>query len=356
MLKKFQLIALFMLGALALFANDKSNYNIAVIGDVHFDDWKYHDTSKIKHLGVPQSKYVYNKDGYYSWRNHSLWTEINLGGSLEKNTPLNIKMWEKHLPGLLDQAAAAARKAEVEYTFQLGDMIHGDCYELNLHKSNLTDSLQQLTSRFGKTLVVSGNHDTRGIYAENFADYTPTDRGRTYYTFRTGNVWGMVLDCGEDKPDTHDAYGHTICFHQFRLRETQFIKDVIRRAAEEYDAPDVKHKLVICHIPFSCIMRSPFDIEQELYGEWCSLLREHIKPELLLFGHLHGTKILPIGCELDHQGQPCPAIIGSCPFTPNQDRPEEHFHGCAVALNSDGIRVVFNTDSGEILEDTTLES
>ena len=162
MLKKFQLIALFMLGALALFANDKSNYNIAVIGDVHFDDWKYHDTSKIKHLGIPQSKYVYNKDGYYSWRNHSLWTEINLGGSLEKNTPLNMKMWEKHLPCLLDQAAAAARKAEVEYTFQLGDMIHGDCYELNLHKSNLTDSLQQLTSRFGKTLVVSGNHDTRG--------------------------------------------------------------------------------------------------------------------------------------------------------------------------------------------------
>ena len=163
MFKKLQILAVFLLWAATLCCgSDKSSYNIAVIGDIHYDDWKYHDMSKIKHLGIPQSKYVYNKDGYYSWRNHSLWTEINLGGSLEKNTPLNMKMWEKHLPSLLDQAAAKAKEAKVEYTFQLGDMIHGDCYELDLHKSNLTDAIQQLTSRFGKTLVVSGNHDTRG--------------------------------------------------------------------------------------------------------------------------------------------------------------------------------------------------
>ena len=163
MFKKLQILAVFLLWAAVLCCgSDKYNYNIAVIGDIHYDDWKYHDMSKIKHLGIPQSKYVYNKDGYYSWRNHSLWTEINLGGSLEKNTPLNMKMWEKHLPSLLDQAAAKAKEAKVEYTFQLGDMIHGDCYELDLHKSNLTDAIQQLTSRFGKTLVVSGNHDTRG--------------------------------------------------------------------------------------------------------------------------------------------------------------------------------------------------
>ena len=97
MFKKRQFLAVFLLWSAALCCgSDKSNYNIAVIGDIHYDDWKYHDMSKIKHLGIPQSKYVYNKDGYYSWRNHSLWTEINLGGSLEKNTPLNIKMWEKN--------------------------------------------------------------------------------------------------------------------------------------------------------------------------------------------------------------------------------------------------------------------
>ncbi len=84
------------------------------------------------------------------------------------------------------------------------------------------------------------------------------------------------------------------------------------------------------------------------------MLREYIKPELLLFGHNHATKIWPVGCEQDHQGQPCPAIIGSRPFTPNKERPEEHFHGCAGALDGEQIRVIFNTDTGEILEDTVL--
>ena len=162
-MKKYLMPAFLLLCALTFCrGNDNLNYNIAVLGDIHFDDWKYHDMSKIKHLGIPQSKHVYNKDGYYSWRNHSLWTEINKGGSVEKNTPLNMKMWQKYLPDLLNAAAAKAREVNARYTFQLGDMIHGDCYTLTLHKSNLQDSLKQLTSRFDKVLVVSGNHDTRG--------------------------------------------------------------------------------------------------------------------------------------------------------------------------------------------------
>lgn len=199
-----------------------------------------------------------------------------------------------------------------------------------------------------------GNHDTRGICAEKFSEYTPTDGGKTYYTFRAGNVWGMVLDCGEDKPDTNAEYGNTVCFHQFRLRETQFIRDVIRRADEEYNAPGVEHRIVICHIAFTMIYHPPFDIEQELYGEWCRLLREHVKPELMLFGHNHATQVLPVGGPLDHQGQPCTAVIGSRPLMPNKERTEEHFHGCAVELDGERIRVVFNTDTGEILQDTLL--
>ena len=59
------------------------------------------------------------------------------------------------------------------------------------------------------------------------------DQGNTYYTFRIGSVWGMFLDCGEDKLDSHEEYGGTVCFHRFRERETAFIKDVIARSGEE---------------------------------------------------------------------------------------------------------------------------
>ena len=161
MKNKLMTIALLLLGAVMLCGAGES-YNIALLGDVHYDHNKFHDLSKMKHLGIPQGKNVLNKDGYYSWRNHSLWVEMNKGGSIEKNTPLNMQMWEKYTPVLLKKASDKAKEAKVKYTFQLGDLIHGDCYDLNLHKENLQQALQQLTSRFDKVLTITGNHDTRG--------------------------------------------------------------------------------------------------------------------------------------------------------------------------------------------------
>ena len=74
-----------------------------------------------------------------------------------------------------------------------------------------------------KPVVFSrGNHDMRGACAELFPDYTPTDNGNTYYTFRLGSIWGMVLDSGEDKDDSYKEYGHLVCCHGFRERQIEF--------------------------------------------------------------------------------------------------------------------------------------
>jgi len=199
-----------------------------------------------------------------------------------------------------------------------------------------------------------GNHDTRGIHAEDMPNYIPTMNGRTYYTFRVGSVWGLLLDCGEDKPDRNAEYGHTICFHQFRLQETEFIKNVIENAEREYAADGVKYKIVISHIAFTHICEPPFDIEQELYGEWARLMREHIKPDLMLFGHHHITRISPVGSDFDHQGQPCTAIVGSKPIF--DDKNGHSFIGCGVTLMDNGKkRVVFNDDKGTVFTDEIID-
>ena len=164
-----------------------------------------------------------------------------------------------------------------------------------------------------------GNHDTRGIHAEDMPAYIPIHNGKTYYTFRCGSVWGLILDCGEDKADTSIEYGSTVCFHEFRLRETEFIHSVIENAENEYLAEGVHHRLVISHIPFTYIQRPPFDIEQELYGEWSRLMREEIKPSLMLYGHMHICLVSAVGGEMDHLGQACPAIYGSKPIMAKED-------------------------------------
>ncbi len=199
-----------------------------------------------------------------------------------------------------------------------------------------------------------GNHDTRGIHAEDMPNYIPTMNGKTYYAFRVGCVWGLLLDCGEDKRDDHKEYGGTICFHPFRLRETEYIKETIENAEHEYAAKGVAHKLVISHIPFTHINEFPFDIEQELYAEWTNLMREHIMPDLLLYGHYHCTQIVRPGDKFDSHGQPCNAVIGSKPIFDKENG--NGFVGCAITLMKNGKkRVIFNDSQGNVLHDEIID-
>ncbi len=158
-----------------------------------------------------------------------------------------------------------------------------------------------------------GNHDMRGIYAEHIAEHTPTDHGRSYYTFRLGDLWGMVLDCGEDKTDDHPEYAHTVCCADFRRRQTEWIEQIVDSAEREYQASGVRKRMVVCHVPFTQTFSKPFDIETETYAAWTRLLREHVHPQLILCGHTHRAYVSRVGSARDAWGQPCPVVVGASP-------------------------------------------
>ena len=206
----------------------------------------------------------------------------------------------------------------------------------------------QLTGGEIPVVFSRGNHDMRGIFAEQIADHTPTDCGRSYYTFRLGSLWGLVLDCAEDKPDDHPAYGFMNCCEDFRRRETAFIRKIIENKASEYAEEGVTNRLVIVHNPFTQTLEEPFDIEQETYTEWATLLREHIKPQLMICGHMHNAYISHVGSETDHKGQPCPVVVAS------QKGKEIPFAGGAFILYPDRCDVKFTTDTNEVLFEETI--
>lgn len=205
----------------------------------------------------------------------------------------------------------------------------------------------ELTHGQVPVVFARGNHDMRGSFAEKLIDYIPSQNQKTYYTFRVGGVWGMVLDCGEDKWDTHEVYNVTVSCHNFRQKQTDFIKEVIENAAEEYNHPDVKHRLIISHNPFTHQMESPFDIEKDIYASWASLIREHIKPDFMLCGHTHQRGIHPVGGSLDDLGQPCLLIIGSEPR-------ECSFIGFGMVLYEEGIELCFTDSNENILRKKTI--
>ena len=195
-----------------------------------------------------------------------------------------------------------------------------------------------------------GNHDTRGIYAEKIADYTPTRDGFSYFTFRIGHVWGIVLDCGEDKADTNVEYGGTICCHEFRAKETEYLESVVKRAEEEYEAEGVTLRLVIAHSPFTRKFPHPFNIEEDIYGRWAELLRNYIKPNLMICGHMHRFSIDPVGGENDYLGQPCTVVVASQPKTS-----ESYYAAGGFVLGKNEAEVLFTDSEGKVLEENTVK-
>ncbi len=194
-----------------------------------------------------------------------------------------------------------------------------------------------------------GNHDLRGAYAEHLIDYVPHRHGLFYYTFRVGCLWGVVLDCGEDKPDDHVEYGGAICCHAFRAEETEFLRTV-----NGYDAPDVRYRLVICHTPFTYTPEAPFNIEIPTFTEWAALLRERVKPHLMLCGHLHKNVVFRPGDATDNKGQPCPVIVSCRPGTVGCADSDDGFTGAAITLTENEAHVVCNDNHGAVALNETV--
>ena len=199
-------------------------------------------------------------------------------------------------------------------------------------------------------LYARGNHDLRGVLAEKYAEMTPSKDGKTYYSFRVGPLWGISLDCGEDKTDDHAAYGNTICCHSFRLKETDYLKKITEFPDTEFNAPDVRFRIVLSHVPFPQNLKDPFNIEIPLYTEWCHILKTKIKPDLMLSGHMHKCYVIRPGDSLDHKGTPCPVVVGS--FVDWEDK---KYAGAAIELTPEKAEIFFtNQDCKVTGRDTIL--
>ena len=66
--------------------------------------------------------------------------------------------------------------------------------------------------------IVRGNHETRGDMSRHFTDYFPRKSGHIYNAYRWGDLEIVLLDCGEDKQDSHAEYYGMAAFYSYRER------------------------------------------------------------------------------------------------------------------------------------------
>ena len=81
-----------------------------------------------------------------------------------------------------------------------------------------------------------GNHETRGAFATEFQRYFSAKEENIYYTFRQGPICFVILDTGEDKPDSDIEYAGITVYDEYRTEQAEWLRRVLD--SKEYkDAP-----------------------------------------------------------------------------------------------------------------------
>lgn len=196
-----------------------------------------------------------------------------------------------------------------------------------------------------------GNHDTRGHNAEHLPDYTPTTRTNTsYYSFRLGSVWGVVLDAGEDKPDNGIEYGGVIDFPAWRREQTAYLQRLVEDRARAYEAPGVTHRIAICHMPFHYSKYGFAQTTPDIYAEWVHLLNE-MGIETLICGHCHCLDVLSPEVFFGEEKPTFETVLCGTmcahPVRGGEDWIPGQYSGARFTCTPDGIRHEFTNQDGE---------
>lgn len=242
-------------------------------------------------------------------------------------------------------AVMAANRHELDFLILAGDIAD--------KSMNLTEILTTFRAAAGIThgekpvVFARGNHDTRGEMAPDLYKYIGTDRGNTYFTFKLGDIFGLVLDCGEDKPDDCNEYGKMAAFEPFRKAQITFLDEVIEKG--EYK--NYKHVIMVCHIRINYSWCEKF---KDVYAQWLKRINV-INPEVILSGHEHDYFIQEAGIELFDTGIKfnAPVVVGSrCTGNYHTDGADEDadFVGTFVSFDNSGYKTVFTDSKGETVE------
>mgnify|MGYP002920135169 FL=1 len=220
-----------------------------------------------------------------------------------------------------------AEKAKPDFVCFNGDMLTSMESEKQLFEGYLNSAAELLTPAGIPIFATRGNHENRGSFSPSFLDYFPTSTGEVYYTFRQGPAYFVVLDCGEDKPDSDIRYYGLSTTDAYREQEARWLKGVVE--SEEYRAAPL-HIVVLHMIPGG---KSSWHGEQEIRRLFVPILNE-ASVDIMLCGHYHRYQWIDDGSR----GTNFPILVNS-----NRDK-------LVVKADRRGIDIDVVNTGGEVIK------
>ena len=130
-----------------------------------------------------------------------------------------------------------------------------------------------------------GNHELKCDGAEKLHRYVGSDGEKFYYTFRLKNVWGIVLDLGEDHADDWKEFYGSAIYDQYRAEQIDYLDEIIADKEHEYAADGVEYRVGICHTPTAFV-----EYDKDYCFDALVAMNERLNAmnlDVMINGHLH---------------------------------------------------------------------
>ena len=134
-------------------------------------------------------------------------------------------------------------------------------------------------------VLVRGNHETNGIAAENWFDHFQMPQDKSYYSFRLGDVFFIVLDCGDvSKASNLDGYsGPLLDMERLFRKQSQWLANV-RRSPEFRNA---RFRVVLSHAEPQIAADKMNEKIRKLTSDLLADTSDSGRIHLWLAGHVH---------------------------------------------------------------------
>lgn len=209
----------------------------------------------------PGAKYqyrVYSKE-VLQWKNNDNIIYGNVASTNVYNkTPLTFKTFKSQsenisfmmlndIHGRADFMKQLCSNVEIEsldFVMFNGDMANSIESEEQIF-THFVDAAVDMFASEVPIMYCRGNHETRGKYADHLIEYFPTTDERFYHFSMIGSTAFLILDCGEDKPDSDIEYSEIAAFDEYRIEQAKWLSKTI----ENSEFKNAKKRIVFLHIP-----------------------------------------------------------------------------------------------------------
>lgn len=198
---------------------------------------------------------------------------------------------------VLDLLAEQLKGIDYDFVF-----FNGDCIDDPKNEDQAVYYLSYMNEKVDAAqkpvFYIRGNHEIRNAYSIQLRDLFDYVGDKTYAAFTWKDTRFVILDCGEDKPDSTWVYYNLNNFEQLRLDQVDFLKNELRSKAFK----SASKKVLVHHIPTYGMHPKSYVPCAELWGDQLS----KAPFDVCLNGHTHRYAFHPKGSV----GNNYPVVIG----------------------------------------------